>query len=202
MPDKRYLIAMPCMDSIATPTVHALVSMRKVGAFKHTFLANTLIYDARNILAAEAIDTGADRILFIDSDMYFEPDMMERMADDLDNGADFVCGIFFKRKPPILPCIYKALEAKPRNIEVYTDYPKDTMFTVAGCGFGAVMINVDVIKAVAGAFGKPFSPVGALGEDLSFCYNARQLGYELWCDSRIKIGHVGQFIFTEAFYQK
>lgn len=202
MNEKKYLIAIPCMDSIPTPTVYSLINLKKVSAVKHSFLANSLVYDARNMLAAEALDTGADRILFIDSDMYFSPDMMERMADDMDNGAKFVSGIYFKRRPPIEPCIYKAIDPVGSNGEIYRDYPKDSLFRIAGCGFGAVMLDVDLLRDVADHSVRPFAPInGMLGEDLSFCYRATQLGYELWCDSRIKIGHIGQFIFSEEHYK-
>ena len=69
---RRYMIAIPCMEMMHTAFVSSLVNMRRVGANKVTFLSNSLIYDARNMLAAEALDTGADRILWLDSDMVFE----------------------------------------------------------------------------------------------------------------------------------
>lgn len=203
----KYLIAVPTLDMVPVPFVAALTALKRIGEVKHSFLANSLIYDARNMLAQEAIDTGADRILFIDSDMYFMPDMMERMAADLDDGADFVCGIYVKRRFPTLPCIYKSIDIEYEDgdpigkTEMYTDYPKDALFEVGGCGFGAVMMDVAMLKNVQDTFGKPFTPyAGLFGEDLSFCWRAKQLGYTLWCDSRIKVGHVGTFIYSEEHY--
>lgn len=197
MDDKKYMIAVPCLDNVPVAFVAALTALKRIGPTKHSFLSNSLVYDARNALAQEAIDTGADRVLFIDSDMYFQPDMMERMAQDLDDGADVVSGICFTRRFPTQPCIYQAVDMTGKT-KVYTDYPKDKLFPVAGCGFGAVMMNTDVLKAVSDAHGKPFNPMpGILGEDLSFCYRARDLGYKIFCDSRIKVGHVGTFVYTE-----
>lgn len=197
MDDKKYLIAVPCLDNAPVAFVAALTALKRIGPTKHSFLSNSLVYDARNALAQEAIDTGADRILFIDSDMYFKPDMMERMAQDLDDGADVVSGICFTRRFPTQPCIYKTVDMTGKT-EVYTDYPKDKLFPIAGCGFGAVMMNTDVLKAVSNKHGKPFNPMpGILGEDLAFCYRARDLGYKIFCDSRIKVGHVGTFIYEE-----
>lgn len=208
MDKRKYMIAVPCMDTMPTPFVAALTALRRVGPTKHSFLSNSLVYDARNMLAQEAIETGADRILFLDSDMYFQPDMMERMAADLDTGIDFVTGISFKRRFPTMPCIYKNIdvlydgENKAGITEAYTDYPMDSVFQVAGCGFGAVMMNVSILKDVQNAYGPTFNPmVGILGEDLSFCYRAIMLGYKLFCDSRIKVGHVGQFIYSEEHWQ-
>lgn len=203
MGDKKYLIAVPCLDSVPVAFVAALTALKRIGPTKHSFLSNSLVYDARNALAQEAIDTGADRILFIDSDMYFNPDMMERMAQDLDDGADMVSGICFTRRFPTQPCVYKTVDIFNGGIltgktEVYTDYPRDKVFQIAGCGFGAVMMDTKVLKDITDAHGKPFNPIpGILGEDLSFCYRARDLGFKIFCDSRIKVGHVGTFIYTE-----
>lgn len=207
MNETKYLIAVPTLDMVPVPFVAALTALKRVGAIKHSFLSNSLVYDARNLLTQEAIETGADRVLFIDSDMYFQPDMMERMARDMDDGADYVCGLFFKRRLPTLPCIYKDVDIVEENgvsvgkTQVYTDYPADTVFSVGGSGFGAVMVSTKLLSDVQETFGKPFIPyAGLLGEDLSFCWRARQLGYTLWCDSRIKVGHVGTFVYDESTY--
>ncbi len=207
MEHQKYLIAIPCLDTIQTPTVASLVSMSRVGASKYSFLANSLVYDARNMLAREAIETGADRIMFIDSDMVFASDLMERLAADLDDGMDFVGGIYVKRRLPTLPVLYDTAEIvnvdgrQKGRTHSYTDYPKDQVFEVAACGFGAVMMNVDVLRAVSDVYPEPFSPIpGTFGEDISFCWRARQLGYKLYCDSRIKLGHVGTTVFTEKHY--
>ena len=207
MGELKYMIAVPCMDAMPTPFVAALTALKRVGLTKHSFLANSLVYDARNMLAQEAIDTGVDRVLFLDSDMFFQPDMMERMAADLDTGIDFVTGISFKRRFPTMPCIYKEVGLDVENnkvigsTKVFDDYPQDNLFQVAGCGFGAVMMNVSMLRDVWNKREKPFQPIpDALGEDLSFCYLARTTGYKLWCDSRIKVGHVGQFIYSESHW--
>lgn len=207
MGELKYMIAVPCMDAMPTPFVAALTALKRVGLTKHSFLANSLVYDARNMLAQEAIDTGADRVLFLDSDMFFKPDMMERMAADLDTGIDFVTGISFKRRFPTMPCIYKDVGIDYKNdrpignTEVFEDYPQDKLFQVAGCGFGAVMMNVSMLSDIWDKYGKPFLPIpGALGEDLTFCYRAQLARYKLWCDSRIKVKHIGQFFYGESHW--
>lgn len=204
----KYLIAIPALDMIHTATAASLVNMRRVGDCRFSFLCNSLVYDARNMLAAEAIDTGADRILFIDSDMYFQPDMMEHMADVLDYGFHFISGLYFRRKFPMTPLIYDSIEIVTENgikkgkTVAYTNYPADRLFMVDGCGFGAVMMEISMLKEMFDVYERPFDPMpGVLGEDLAFCYRAQQLGYELWCDPRIKLGHVGQFIYDERYYQ-
>lgn len=206
---KTCLIAVPCFDMMHTRFVASLVSMNRVGASRCSFLSNSLVYDARNMLAAEAIDTGADRILWLDSDMSFDVDLMQRLSADMDTGLDFVTGIYFKRKLPTSPCFYKSAEIESASdgvkgrVEAFSDYPKDSLFEVEGAGFGAVMVSTQMVKDVYDTYGYPFAPLpGVLGEDLAFCWRARQLGYKLWADSRIKVKHIGSFAIGEEHYKR
>lgn len=204
----RYMIAIPCMDMMHTPFVASLTYMRRVGASRVSFVSNSLVYDARNMLAAEAIDTGADRVLWLDSDMQFSSDLMEKLAADMDEGRDLVAGLYFKRKVPVVPVLSKPFsieDAGDRLVikgEVYNDYPKDTLFEIGACGFGAVMCSTKLIKSVYDTFDRPFDPMpGMLGEDYAFCYRASKLGFKLWCDSRIKVNHIGQFPYGEKLFE-
>ena len=59
------------------------------------------------------------------------------------------------------------------------------------------MMTVDLLRRVMDALGQPFSPVAGFGEDLAFCLRAKEVGAKLWCDSSIKLGHVGLTVYTE-----
>jgi hypothetical protein len=41
---------------------------------------------------------------------------------------------------------------------------------------------------------------GELGEDISFCVKARECGYEIYADSSIHVGHIGNYSFTLQDY--
>ena len=200
----KYLIAIPCGNYMPTPTVAALTHMNRVGLSRVTFLQNSLVYDARHKLIAEAIATEADRVLFLDSDMVFDSHLMERLAADMDEGRDFVCGLYFRRTFPTNPILFKTVNIMggEDKSELYADYPRDSLFEIEGCGFGAVMLSTELLKDVVGRFPYPFAPIpGCFGEDIAFCWRAKELGYKLWCDSRIKVGHVGFYVFNETTYQ-
>ena len=196
----KYLIAIPCMDTMPTGFVRSLVSTRIIGTCEISFAISSLIYDARNHLAHKGATEGFDRVLWLDSDMTYSPDLMERLAARLDEGADMVTGLYMKRKAPIEPTIFKSGTLEKPTSDVYLDYPRDALFEVAGCGFGAVMMTAELLKVVGDAYGAPFSPVSGAGEDLSFCYRVRALGRKIWCDSSIKLGHVGYVEITEQTY--
>lgn len=194
----KYLIAVPTMDMMHTAFAASLIGMRRVGASKVAFMSNSLVYDGRNKLAQEALDEGVDRVLWLDSDMQFKPDLMERLAADMDDGRDYVSALFFTRRFPMAPCFYKTvrINGNKGTVVPYTDYPRDKIFRVDGTGFGAVMISTKLLRDVADKYGGPFFPIpGVFGEDISFCWRAKQLGYKLYCDSRIKVAHIGQFTF-------
>lgn len=203
----KTLIAIPCMDMVHTEFMKSLLGMRPAGEARYGLTSSSLVYDARNTLARQAIDEGYDRILWLDSDMDFQPDLMQRLSADLDEGRDFVCGLYFKRKAPILPVCYKNVgffnddAGKSTPVAVcYEDYPRDQVFEVNGCGFGAVMHTVDILKKAVETFGLPFSPVLGFGEDLSFCMRLTKLGVKMYCDSSIKVGHIGWGPITEDTY--
>lgn len=204
----KTLIAVPCMDMMNTQFVASLIALEKRDA-EIVFVQNSLVYDSRNELASRAIDNGFDRVLWLDSDMKFDPDTLERLHADMDNGMEFVCGLYFKRKYPVTPCIYKALyitkDGENRitpHADIFTDYPRDEVFRISACGFGMVLTSVDLLRRVREKFGLPFSPTIGFGEDLSFCMRASALEVPMYCDGRIKVGHIGYTEFTEETYNK
>lgn len=199
----KYLVAVPCMDMMQTQFVCSLVAMPLFKETEITFGANSLIYDTRNQLAEKAIQGGFDRVLWFDSDMTFKPDTAHRLAARLDEGIDFCTGLYMTRKKPIRPTLFKSIEVDPPRAVFYDDYPKDSLFEIAACGFGGVMMNVDLLKRVGVKFGAPFSPILGLGEDLSFCIRLSMLGVKMYCDSSIKMGHVGYHEITEnTFFER
>lgn len=203
----KYLIAIPAMDMVHTEFMRCLLQLRKVGECKYVISQSSLIYDARNTLAKRAVTDGFDRVLWLDSDMSFEPDLMERLAARLDEGKEMVTGLYFTRKAPIRPVLYKEcgyFEIEDGSIKPlalwYDEYPRDDLFKVMGCGFGAVMMTTDLIRKVADKFGMPFAPMLGFGEDLSFCGRVQEVGGEMWADSTIKLGHVGLGTITESVF--
>lgn len=204
----KTLIALPCMDMVHTIFMKSLMSMNRVGNCGFAFSCSSLIYDARNTLAKQAVTEGYDRVLWLDSDMDFQPDLLEKLSADMDEGRELVSGLYFKRKAPVKPVIYKSLgyykdpdaDGVTPVAVAYEDYPQDSVFAIAACGFGGCLVSTDLIKRVGDKFGLPFSPVMGFGEDLSFCSRVSQLGVEMFCDSRVKMGHVGLGTITENTY--
>lgn len=205
----RTMIAVPCMDQVQTAFFRSCVGLRLDGEILWTTCQSSLIYDARNKLAELALGGGFDRVLWLDSDMVFDPFLFRRLSEHLDQGREMITGLYFGRKAPVHPVIYKDLRLElseegymEAKADPFDDYERDSLFEVAGCGFGAVMMTTQLLQEVRDRFRLPFFPVGGFGEDFAFCLRVRELGHTIWCDSSIKLGHEGSTIIDEELYTK
>lgn len=200
----KTIIAIPCMDMVQTEFVRSLVSMRYVGEIQFCFTECSLIYQARTALCKMAMDAEADYVLWLDSDVVFQPDLMEKLMEDI-QGRDMVTAVYHARRAPFRPVIWKTIKTgllpTDTQVEQYDDYPEDGLFEIEGCGFGAVLMKIGVIRDVAETFHQTFSPVTGLGEDLSFCVRARSCGYKIWCDPALQIGHKGAMIINHDTFR-
>lgn len=201
--NKRTLIAVPCFDMIHTDFVRSLIEMEKPGNVACGFIQNTLIYNARNMIAHNAIEDGFDRVLWLDSDMILPPDAMRVLSDDMDKGLDFVSALYVRRKLPHTPVVYDDVMWRVNDdgtVEVkatpYNDYPENAIFMIDGAGFGCCMTSVNLLRDMVSIYGAPFTPLMGMGEDLAFCWRAKQSGVSLFCDSNVICGHIGQYIYT------
>ena len=198
MRDTKVLIAVPALDTMPTQTAYCMLTMMRNCPSRFSFIVRASCHDARNLLAREAIDSGADRVLWIDSDMVFNDDIMIRLGDDLDAGWDMVGGIYFRRELPTSPLVYSEIKGAAGKATVWKNYPRGSLFECAGYGFGAVMMKIELLKELGDY---AFTPMNHLSEDLSFCARALDAGALIACDSRVKVGHVGQIVIGEQLYK-
>ena len=203
----KTVIAVPCMDMVHTAFFTSYNRMERIGETMLMTAQSSLIYDARNRLARAALETDADRVLWMDSDTVIPPDMMERLSADLDEGRDYVSALMFRRNIPTNPILYSKVEYETKDgqtsldVAMVRDWPDDRLFEVGGTGFGVVMMTAELLRRVSEAAVLPFSPLPGLGEDIAFCWRARQLGYTLWCDPRVQPGHIGVFTYDGSLYE-
>ena len=201
----KILIAVPCMDQVPAPFAQSLAMIQKTenDSVACSFQMGSLIYTSRNNLAIQAMKSEFDYMLWLDSDMVFQQDLLIRMKQTMDEkGLDFLTGLYFRRVPPFTPVLFDKLDIDEEGICTWTDW-KDVptgLFKIGGCGFGCVLIKTDVLFDVQAKFGGLFNPIANMGEDLSFCWRARDCGYDIWCDPSLVCGHVGYTIINDKFY--
>ena len=203
----KTLILIPCFDMLPANLLRSLLSMQIIGEVGYDIATSSLIYDARNQLAQHAMQGGYDYVLWLDSDTLPPPEALWKLKIATEEGYDMASGLYFERKPPHRPTIFKRLELMQLEggkldpvAEFYDDYPRGELFEIQGCGFGCTFMKVDLLRRVTEKFGiMPFMPVGGFGEDLSFCMRARRAGAKIGCDSSVRCGHVGRMVFDEAW---
>ena len=208
---KKILIAIPTMSTVPTEFMASMLGLQTVEQTKISIAANSLVYMARNQLAMQAIDNCFDYIFWLDSDMTFPGDALKRLYETMENGivdVDLVSGLYFTKSIPPKPVVYKEVKWDAdedgtinHEAEPWYDYPKNKVFGIGGCGFGGVLVRTQAILDVAEKFRcSPFEPLPMLGEDLSFCWRMGVLNKNMVCDSRVKFGHVGSYVFDEGVY--
>lgn len=199
------LIAIPCMDQVPALFAQSLACLRKVGDCRIAFQMGSLVYTSRNELAKWAIKNEADYVLWLDSDMVFDPDLLERMQKTLqDNDLDILTGLYFRRTSPYTPVLLDKLEPYKTGWKHHdmTDIPESGLFEVAGCGFGCVLMSTEVLMSVQAKHGYMFHPMNNGGEDISFCWRARDCGYKIMCDPELICGHVGYAVVNDAYFRE
>lgn len=191
----KLLIAIPNYDQMPYEFVQsltALIMRLKDDSvnFDVEIIGGTLIYVARDKLANKAINEGYSHVLWLDSDMVFTEDLL----DDLSfSGMDFVSGIYHSRHKPYLSCVFKSINLT--TLERYgTDYPKST-FEIAGCGFGCVLMKTEILEQVRSYYGSCFLPMKDYGEDIAFCHRVADLGFTMYAEPGVRLGHIGHTTF-------
>ena len=202
----KTMLALPCMHTVDSmhhgDVICMLLEIGDLREYSAAITEATLIQDARNVLAKHAVENQFDRILWLDSDMRFQKDMVMQMHADMDKGLDMVSAIYTSRKPPIKPLIYSDIgyrdedgQTIPYAVNMET-WPKNQLFEVKAVGFGACMTSVKMVGALLDKYGMPFACAPGFGEDMSFCMRATESGYKIWIDPTITVGHVGKHTYT------
>lgn len=190
----KTLVAIPCFDEMDAGFVQCLVDMKPVGEVRTLVLSGSLIYEARERLASFAIENGYDQVLWLDSDIMFPSTMlMDMMAQD----KTIITGVIAARRHPFYPCVYRS---EGKELKPVLDYD-GKLVKVDSCGFGAVLMKTEVLKNMFDEFKTCFQPILGYGEDLSFCVRAKKLGYEIFADPNIDIGHIGKTVFRKDTYR-
>lgn len=197
----RLLIGVPCMDYIHVEFMRSLTALlmklKDEGIdFELHIESGTLVYLARDRIAHKAINEKFTHVLWLDSDMVFNADILE---DLMFSGKSFVSGIYHARRKGYASCIFKRIDLN--GVERFEEYPGE-LFRIAACGFGCVLVSTEILSQVCLHFGTCFMPLPSLGEDIAFCKRATDLGFKLWCEPTVVCGHIGHIAIYPDDYEQ
>jgi hypothetical protein len=147
---------------------------------------SSIVAEARNNGVEEARGSGAEYLLFLDSDMVFPLTLLHRL---LLHRKDIVGAVYTRRQAPY-SLLGKTLDSQP-------DPETTGCVEMARLPTGCMLIRMAVFDALP----KPYFFFGInheqgtlLGEDYAFCDAARAAGFRIWADLNLsqEIGHIGQ----------
>lgn len=149
---------------------------------------SSIVAEARNNGVAEARDSGAEYLLFLDSDMVFPLTLLHRL---LLHRKDIVGAIYTRRQPPF--------SLLGHTLDNHPDADASGLVEMARLPTGCLLIRMAVFDALSKPyffFGVDHDEGTLLGEDYAFCDAARAAGFRIWADLNLsqEIGHIGQRI--------
>lgn len=157
----------------------------------------SLVTRARNEMNATFMSTDHTHLFWIDADMEFEPSDVARLWN---LQTDIAVGLYsMKRKDQPLSAW------KDDKLVVLSECPNEP-FEVSYAGTGFMLISREVIETlaktsesyegpngrVAALYMTPIHDDGFESEDYFFCRKAREAGFKVIADPRIRLGHWGQ----------
>lgn len=152
---------------------------------------------ARNQIVDIAQKQGCTHLLFLDTDMTFPLDAVEKL---LSHQKDVVSGLYFERYAPYRP----VLRQRFQDGYSLVNYPPSGMIKVDATGGGCLLINMEVFDYLK----KPYFDYRLeksgiketfFSEDLVWCERVRAAGFDIWCDTSIRCGHlINDYEITEA----
>lgn len=185
------------MIAICTPTrddVHALFAQSLINLQRRSpdvrWLVSfgTILPNLRSELVMGAFNISASHVLFIDSDMVFPPDTVQRL---LSHDLDIVAANCIQRQR-----LRWTARKDQREVESLDRVGLEEVTTV---GFGVTLIKTSVFnKLQVPWFDTPWDGARHMGEDIYFCQLANHGGYKIFIDHDLsqEVGHVGTKQFT------
>jgi glycosyltransferase involved in cell wall biosynthesis len=158
----------------------------------------TLIFDQRNNMVESALEEGADYVLFIDADMRFPKDTLERL---IAHGKGIIGVNATTRSSPV-KATAKTLEIDEDgtcNWKQISSKNKTGIQQADGIGCGVMLISKETLNAIPKPwfFFELLPENKLLGEDIYFCIKAKDVGIDTFIDHDLsqEIGHVGNYTY-------
>lgn len=198
--------------------------IRPGGQFLRKVSGTMGVASARSELAAAFLDTDAEWLFMVDTDMGFTRDTVDRMVESATkNGVHVLGGLAFalksQRRPEtelhaqryrMTPTLYRFAEiGGEKGFLPIEAYAPDSFQYVDGTGAAVILIHRDALREVGPDMFRPMLVADALpngrprefSEDLSFCARLAGKGIAIGVDTSIKTTHHkgGLYLDEETF---
>ncbi len=173
----KLAIAICHTGSIKGHTFNSVVAMIKDLPFDYYVLTHegSMLHLMRERLVQRAIELKCTHLLFVDSDMAFNPDAVLKLL---------------KRKKAVIGAPYNRRQLPLTTTMVNPKDLKAKLTEVEAVGTGFLLIDLKVFKDLEAPW---FFWGEGTGEDYWFCDKARKAGHKIWADLTVPIKHVGDY---------
>lgn len=171
------------------------------------------IADGRNYATQQFLDGSSEWLFFVDTDMGFASDTIERLINTADPDERPVmgglCFTLYEVTPSsfhgvrygVMPAMYSREDG---GFNPVTDYKRDAVQQVDATGAACLLIHRSVLEKIRDKFGKVwFNEMPKTGEDLSFCRRCDQAGVPVHVNTAVKTTHhKGALYLDEDHYMR
>jgi hypothetical protein len=214
-------IAMPCYDSVKINTMLSVIKLvqqlSKSGIeIGINTMKSPLIHQARNYLTSVFLTTEYQYMLFIDSDIEFEPESVMRM---LVSKKRIICTPYRVKAEKLDKHIYTVEFKNPKNIPflpgglVELEAGPTGLMLIDRVVFERIIKNHPELKIKNKAIPNPgdshkfyynffdfgFSDGYSMGEDVSFCKLARGNDFQIYANTESTTKHHGSWAWEGKF---
>lgn len=201
---------------ILVPVAHSIEpsvdeSLRKLESFGYTVRRKygfSAIDQGRCAMAQEALDDGFEHIVWIDADVAFWPYDVEKVVR---SGLKFVSAPYSVKGWPALTTEFvdkKVLLGEKGGLYEVVYAATGFMYTHRSV-YDAIVSNEKMkrVKIWGGQYEvyPYFYPIlhndEYLGEDFAFCHRLRKAGITLYCDTTIRLAHIGKYSYSFSFLE-
>jgi hypothetical protein len=207
-PGRRAVVLVPYLTHVEPACDTALRELERRGLEVRRYASTAAVDRTRSEMATAALADGFDELVWIDSDIAFEPDDVDRLRrHDLPLiGAMYAkkgtrgFAAYFEPDTEVVqlganggPCRmrYLGMGFVLTHRRVYDDIRRTYSLPLCNVRFGAPVVPYFVPLVIQ----DDAQPGGHwyLGEDYAFCERARQAGHPVLVDTAIRLGHIGSY---------
>jgi hypothetical protein len=197
----RIAVCIPARDQMHTATAFHLYNLAhvltKLGIDHKAFVSHgTLIANQRHELVCSAKEWGATHVMFIDSDIEFQPEHVIKL---LEFDEPIVAAAYSKRVEPIITTAWTKIDDWSTHVDPLKQ--TDSHIRVQAIALGFCLIKITVFDQVS----LPWFQLGFhngeyTGEDIEFFRKCNQEKIPVWMDvqTTLELGHLGTKSFRVA----
>lgn len=196
---KKILVGIPSWDGVVAEAQKGVFGMayycgRHMPEYDLAILPITKKeqFRARNNIMDAAIANDFDYVLMLDDDMVIPHNLLHRL---IAHEKDVTGALYYQRGGQYHPVIMRRIHQERGQHGAHFISQVDPMITtnrglhqVDVIGGGCMLFKTEVFKKIIQPY---FATESGLGTDLAICGRLRDAGVEIWCDTSIELGHVG-----------